>query len=186
MLASRGTRAGTRAATTTPSTCRAGAARLASLRPADRSEGPRMPLELVVYPDSGGKYRWRLESSNGQTIDCSGESVASKPNAREAAENVKLRGHARDRRRGTAVPSISTRAAVSPAIRALRSAVIACRDGGTLGPCPVSLAAISASFSCTASGLRRPVERCTTRRRRSSHLHSRQRTPAEDRSSSSR
>ena len=50
-----------------------------------------MPAKFVVYADSGGSYRWKLESSNGQTIASSGESFASKSNAREAAENVKVR-----------------------------------------------------------------------------------------------
>jgi uncharacterized protein YegP (UPF0339 family) len=50
-----------------------------------------MPAKFVVHADSAGKYRWRLESSNGQTIASSGESFASKPNARDAAENVKAR-----------------------------------------------------------------------------------------------
>ena len=50
-----------------------------------------MPAKFVVYADSGGKYRWKLEASNGQTIASSGESFASKSNAREAAENVKAR-----------------------------------------------------------------------------------------------
>ena len=46
-------------------------------------------MEVEVYPDSGGKYRWRLVASNGQTVGSSGESFASKANALEAAENVK-------------------------------------------------------------------------------------------------
>ena len=50
-----------------------------------------MPAKFVVYADSGGKYRWKLESSNGQTIATAGESFASKANARAAAENVKVR-----------------------------------------------------------------------------------------------
>jgi uncharacterized protein YegP (UPF0339 family) len=50
-----------------------------------------MPAKFVVYADSGGNYRWRLESSNGQPFASSGESFASKANAREAAENVKVR-----------------------------------------------------------------------------------------------
>jgi uncharacterized protein len=45
--------------------------------------------KLVIYADSGGKYRWRLVSSNGQTTATSGESLASKRNARTAAEAVK-------------------------------------------------------------------------------------------------
>ena len=50
-----------------------------------------MPAKFVVYADSAGKYRWRLESSNGQTIASSGESFALKSNVREAAENAKVR-----------------------------------------------------------------------------------------------
>lgn len=50
-----------------------------------------MAAKFVVYADSGGKYRWKLEAGNGQTIASSGESFASKSNAREAAENVKAR-----------------------------------------------------------------------------------------------
>jgi uncharacterized protein YegP (UPF0339 family) len=42
-----------------------------------------------IYADSGGTYRWRLVASNGQTVASSGESFASKSNAREAAESVK-------------------------------------------------------------------------------------------------
>lgn len=48
-------------------------------------------MKFEIYADSGGKYRWRLVSSNGQTVATSGESFASKSNAREAAENVKAR-----------------------------------------------------------------------------------------------
>jgi uncharacterized protein YegP (UPF0339 family) len=50
-----------------------------------------MPAKFVVYADSGGHYRWKLESTNGQTIASSGESFASKASARHAAENVKVR-----------------------------------------------------------------------------------------------
>ena len=50
-----------------------------------------MAAKFVVYADSSGKFRWRLESSNGQTIASSGEAFASKSNAREAAENVRVR-----------------------------------------------------------------------------------------------
>jgi uncharacterized protein YegP (UPF0339 family) len=45
--------------------------------------------KFEVYADSGGNYRWRLKAANGQTVAASGESFASKANAREAAENVK-------------------------------------------------------------------------------------------------
>lgn len=46
-------------------------------------------MKFVVYEDSGGHYRWRLVSSNGQTIASSGESFSSHSNAKRAAENVK-------------------------------------------------------------------------------------------------
>ena len=42
-----------------------------------------------IYSDTAGKYRWRLKSSNGQTVASSGESFDSKSNATRAAENVK-------------------------------------------------------------------------------------------------
>lgn len=48
-----------------------------------------MAAQFVVYADAGGKYRWKLVSSNGQTTASSGESFASKANARHAAERVK-------------------------------------------------------------------------------------------------
>ena len=35
-----------------------------------------MAAKFVVYGDSGGKYRWKLVSSNGQTMASSGESFA--------------------------------------------------------------------------------------------------------------
>lgn len=46
-------------------------------------------MTFEIYADSGGKYRWRLVSSNGQNVASSGESFDSKSNARRAAENVK-------------------------------------------------------------------------------------------------
>jgi uncharacterized protein YegP (UPF0339 family) len=45
--------------------------------------------KFVVYSDAAGKYRWKLVASNGQTTASSGESFASKSNARSAAESVK-------------------------------------------------------------------------------------------------
>jgi uncharacterized protein YegP (UPF0339 family) len=48
-----------------------------------------MNWEFVIYPDASGSYRWRLVASNGQTVASSGESFASKANARRAAESVK-------------------------------------------------------------------------------------------------
>jgi len=46
-------------------------------------------MKFEIYPDKQNEYRWRLVSSNGQIIASSGESFASKANARRAAENVK-------------------------------------------------------------------------------------------------
>jgi uncharacterized protein YegP (UPF0339 family) len=46
-------------------------------------------MKFEVYADASGSYRWRLVASNGQTVASSGESFASKANARRAAENVK-------------------------------------------------------------------------------------------------
>jgi uncharacterized protein len=46
-------------------------------------------MTFQIYADASGKYRWRLVSSNGQTVASSGESFASRANARRAAENVK-------------------------------------------------------------------------------------------------
>jgi uncharacterized protein len=45
--------------------------------------------KFEIYSDSAGNYRWRLKSSNGQTVASSGESFDSKSNAKRAAENVK-------------------------------------------------------------------------------------------------
>ena len=58
-------------------------------RPSGRSSGGISVAKFVIYADSTGKYRWKLVSSNGQTTASSGESFASKSNAREAAESVK-------------------------------------------------------------------------------------------------
>ena len=45
--------------------------------------------KFVIYADAADKYRWKLVASNGQTTASSGESFASKSNARKAAEHVK-------------------------------------------------------------------------------------------------
>ncbi|MEX2235950.1 MAG: DUF1508 domain-containing protein [Dehalococcoidia bacterium] len=45
--------------------------------------------KFEIYEDSGGKYRWRLVASNGEPVASSGESFASKSNAKRAAETVK-------------------------------------------------------------------------------------------------
>jgi uncharacterized protein len=46
-------------------------------------------MKFEIYRDAGGSYRWRLVSSNGQSVASSGEAFASKANAIRAAENVK-------------------------------------------------------------------------------------------------
>lgn len=46
-------------------------------------------MKFEIYADASGQYRWRLVSSNGQTVASSGESFDSKANARRAAENVR-------------------------------------------------------------------------------------------------
>jgi len=46
-------------------------------------------LKFEIYADQAGKYRWRLVASNGQIVAASGESFASKANAKTAAENVR-------------------------------------------------------------------------------------------------
>ena len=45
--------------------------------------------KFVVYADAGGKYRWKLVASNGQTTASAGESFSSKSSAKHAAEGVK-------------------------------------------------------------------------------------------------
>jgi uncharacterized protein YegP (UPF0339 family) len=42
-----------------------------------------------IYADAAGKYRWRLKANNGEIIASSGESFASRDNARRAAQTVK-------------------------------------------------------------------------------------------------
>lgn len=48
-----------------------------------------MAMNIEVYSDSGGKARWRLTSSNGQTIASAGESYANRSNAKRAAAAFK-------------------------------------------------------------------------------------------------
>jgi uncharacterized protein len=43
----------------------------------------------AVYEDAGRKWRWRARAANGLTIASSGGAFASKPNAQQAADNVK-------------------------------------------------------------------------------------------------
>ena len=44
---------------------------------------------FMIYKDEGGRFRWRLVSSNGQTTASSGQHFASHYDARRAAEHVK-------------------------------------------------------------------------------------------------
>jgi len=48
-----------------------------------------MAAKFVIYADAGGRHRWKLVSSNGQTTASSGESFSSKSAARKAAEAAK-------------------------------------------------------------------------------------------------
>lgn len=41
-----------------------------------------------VYPDKGGKYRWRVRASNGKIVASSGESFHDKRGAKEAAKTA--------------------------------------------------------------------------------------------------
>jgi uncharacterized protein YegP (UPF0339 family) len=53
-----------------------------------------LATKFVVHPDKSGSYRWKLVSSNGQSIATSGEAFSSKSSAVKAAENVKERAGA--------------------------------------------------------------------------------------------
>jgi uncharacterized protein YegP (UPF0339 family) len=53
-------------------------------------------MKFEIYADASGNWRWRLVASNGQTVATSGESFASKANARAAAENIKTRAGSAD------------------------------------------------------------------------------------------
>ena len=44
---------------------------------------------FMIYKDEGGRFRWPLVSSNGQTTASSGQHFASHYDARRAAEHVK-------------------------------------------------------------------------------------------------
>ena len=48
-----------------------------------------MAAKFQIYADTSSNYRWRLKDGNGVIIASSGESFASRSNARRAAENVK-------------------------------------------------------------------------------------------------
>ena len=42
-----------------------------------------------AYADTGGSYRWRLKTSDGQPVATSGELFSSEPNARHSAAHFK-------------------------------------------------------------------------------------------------
>jgi uncharacterized protein len=45
--------------------------------------------KFEIYLDVAGKYRWRLKDGNNEKVASSGESFASRENAKRAARNVK-------------------------------------------------------------------------------------------------
>jgi uncharacterized protein len=49
----------------------------------------RCVVAFECYQDEGGKWRWRFTVANGQTVATSGESFASKGNAKRAIEDFK-------------------------------------------------------------------------------------------------
>ena len=42
-------------------------------------------IKFYIYPDKAGKWRWRAVAKNGRKVAVSGESFASKSNAKNAA-----------------------------------------------------------------------------------------------------
>ena|SRR5687767_10833779 len=57
-------------------------------RAADQKEAAS-EATFEVYQDKSGEYRWRLKSSNGQTIASSGEGYSEKRSCMAAIESVK-------------------------------------------------------------------------------------------------
>lgn len=45
--------------------------------------------KFELYKSSNGEYRWRLKSTNGQTIATGGEGYSSKASAKAGIESVK-------------------------------------------------------------------------------------------------
>ena len=45
-------------------------------------------MKFHVYPDKGGKWRWRIVASNGQRVAVSGESFDSKSSAKRALRRL--------------------------------------------------------------------------------------------------
>ena len=46
-------------------------------------------IDLVIYPDKEGKWRWRATSSNGKIVGSSGQGFSSK---QYAAKNAAING----------------------------------------------------------------------------------------------
>ena len=42
-------------------------------------------MKIKVYRDRGGYWRWQTRAQNGRIVRCSGESFASRRNAKRAA-----------------------------------------------------------------------------------------------------
>ena len=45
--------------------------------------------KFQIYSDAAGRYRWRLKDGDGEKVALSGDSFASRPEARRAAQRVK-------------------------------------------------------------------------------------------------
>jgi len=56
---------------------------------AEEPEAVTRAPQLEIYPDTSGKYRWRLRAANNEIVASSGQDFASKSGAREAAETLK-------------------------------------------------------------------------------------------------
>jgi uncharacterized protein YegP (UPF0339 family) len=65
---------------------------------AEEPEAVTRAPKLEIYPDTSGKYRWRLRAANNEIVASSGQDFASKSGAREAAEAQEDIGRIQDRR----------------------------------------------------------------------------------------
>ena len=45
--------------------------------------------KFQIYSDAAGRYRWRLKDADGEKVALSGDSFATRPEARRAAQLVK-------------------------------------------------------------------------------------------------
>ena len=43
-------------------------------------------MKVMIYLDVDGRWRWRVRSSNGKTVACSGESFHDRYNAKRGAQ----------------------------------------------------------------------------------------------------